>query len=124
MSRRVAAGLAWSLGGPCVAVFVACVALFLLSVGAGGPFSISDAVGQLFSSVLFLAFPVVGTLVAWKHPENPIGWICLVAGLFWWSIYLGVAQDSYELARTGTTTSSVTFDVLFQAVLVPPVGLL
>jgi hypothetical protein len=124
MSRRVAAVLEWSLGGPCVAVFVACVALFLLSVGAGGPFSISDAVGQLFSSVLFLAFTVVGTLVASKHPENPIGWICLVAGLFWWSIYLGVAQDSYELARSGTTTSSVTFDVLFQAVLVPPVGLL
>ena len=124
MRRRVAVGLAWSLGGLSVAMLVACVALLLLTIKAGGPFSASDAVGQLFITVPFLAFPIVGALIASKRPENPIGWICLVAGLFWWTIFLGVLQGSYELARTGTATSSVILDVLFQAIWVPPVGLL
>jgi len=72
----------------------------------------------------FLAFPVVGALIASKRPENPIGWICLVAGLFWMLIVLGEGQSAYELATTGTVTSSVTLDALFFWFWVPPVGLL
>jgi len=124
MSRRVVVGLAWLLGGLSIAMFVASVLLLLLSIGAGKSFGVLDAIGQLFSLVLFLAFPVVGLLVASKRPENPIGWICLSTGLFWWIIFLGSAQNAYALARTGTTTSSVALDVLFQAIWVPPVGLL
>jgi hypothetical protein len=39
-------------------------------------------------------------------------------------IFLSSASDAYELAKTGTTTSSVTLDALFQWIWVPPVGLL
>jgi len=39
-------------------------------------------------------------------------------------IFLSSATDAYELAKTGTTTSSVTLDALFQWIWVPPVGLL
>jgi len=72
----------------------------------------------------FLAFPVVGALIASKRPENPIGWICLVAGLFWMLIVLGEGQSAYELATTGTVKSSVTLDALTFWMWVPPVGLL
>jgi hypothetical protein len=37
-----------------------------------------DAVG----AVAYLAFPVVGGLVAWRIPRNAIGWIFLANGLF------------------------------------------
>jgi len=39
-------------------------------------------------------------------------------------IILADASDAYELARTGTVTSSVTLDALTQWIWVPPVGLL
>ncbi len=126
MRRRAATWLAWSLGGLCVAMFVIGVVFVLLSlsVRAGQPFSTSDAVGGLLIFAPFLAFPVVGALVASRRPENPIGWICLVAGLFWMSTVLGEGHDAYQLARTGSVTSSVTLDALAQWMWVPPVGLL
>jgi hypothetical protein len=74
--------------------------------------------------VPFLAFPIVGALAASRRPENPIGWICLVAGLFWMSFALGDASNAYERATTGTVTSSVKLDALTQGTWVPPVGLL
>ena len=70
----------------------------------------------------FLAFPIVGALVASKRPENPIGWICLVSGLFSMSFALGDASNAYERATTGEVTSSVTLDALTQGSWVPPVG--
>jgi len=72
----------------------------------------------------FLAFPLVGALISSRRPGSPIGWICLIAGLFWMLIILADASDAYELARTGTVTSSVTLDALTQWIWVPPVGLL
>jgi hypothetical protein len=49
---------------------------------------------------------------------------CLVSGLFWMSYAQGDASTAYELARTGTVTSSVTLDALLQASWTLPVGLL
>jgi len=86
--------------------------------GTTGPLS-----GLLIFSP-FLAFPLVGALISSRRPENPIGWICLAAGLFWMIIILADASNDYELARTGTVTSSVTVDALTQWIWVPPVGLL
>ena len=83
MSRRVAVEVAWSLGGLSVAMFLASAALAFLYVGAAGPFNTSDAVSQLLTFALNLAFPIVGTLIAARRPENPIGWISLTVGLFW-----------------------------------------
>ncbi|MBA2782356.1 MAG: hypothetical protein H0T74_05480 [Rubrobacteraceae bacterium] len=124
MSRQGAVGLAWSLGGLSVAMFVASAALAFLSVGAAGPFNASEAVGQLLTFALNLAFPIVGTLIAARRPENPIGWISLTVGLFWILIGLKEASDAYAVARFGSEWSSLTFDALIQWLWVPPVGLL
>ena len=126
MNRRVTAWLAWSLAGISVAMFVGSIVLFVLVKVAQTPGDHSTAapLSGLLVYALFLAFPVVGAMVASRRPENPIGWICLVSGLFWMAFALGDASDAYELARTGTVTSSLKLDALTQGIWVPPVGLL
>ncbi len=126
MNRRVTAWLAWSLAGLSVAMYVGSIVLFVLVQVAQDPgdHSTGAPLSGLFVYALFLAFPVVGAMVASRRPENPIGWICLVSGLFWMAFALGDASDAYELARTGTVTSSLELDALTQGIWVPPVGLL
>src|SRR5215210_3319175 len=126
MRRWVAVWLAWSLAGVSAAMFVGSIVLFVLvrvaqSLGDQGT---ATPLSGLLIYVPFLAFPIVGALVASKRPENPIGWICLVSGMFWMSFALGDASNAYERATTGTVTSSVTLDALTQGGWVPPVGLL
>ena len=121
MSPRTASWLAWSLAGLSVVMFAAGVAFALLSFPVGG----ARLFGDLLIFVPFLAFPVVGALIASKRPENPIGWICLVAGLFWMHIVLGEGLDAYwRAAEPGWAPSTVTLDALTQWMWVPPVGLL
>src|ERR687897_643372 len=130
MSARAASWLAWSLATLSIAMFLVGAALTVSSLSAGPATQApSDwGTGGPLSSLLiflpFLAFPLVGALIASRRPENPIGWICLAAGLFWMFIFLAAASDDYELARTVTLTSSVTLDALTQWIWVPPVGLL
>jgi len=120
---RFAPWLAWLLGGLSVAMFVASVAFVILALFAGVAHP-SGALGELVIFAPFLSFPIVGALVASRRPGNPIGWICLVAGLFWMLIIVSEGQSAYELATTGTVTSSVTLDALTFWGWVPPVGLL
>ena len=118
---RFVVWLAWSLAVLSVAMFAAGVAFALLSsfVGAAGPS------GDLLIFLPFLAFPVVGALIASKRPENPIGWICLVVGLFWMLNVLGEGSDAYlRAAAPGWARFSVTLGALTFWSWVPPVGLL
>jgi hypothetical protein len=126
MGRRAAVWLAWLLAGLSVAIYGAAFVFAFLALNVADPLkrASSSDIGGLLVYLPFLAFPIVGALTASKRPRNPIGWICLVTGLFWMSFALGDASDAYELARTGTVTSSVTLDALFQANWVLPVGLL
>ena len=121
MSTRTAAWLAWLLAGLSVAMFVATVALTISSLyvaPATQPSSTGGTLGDLLLFVPFLAFPVVGALIASKRPTNPIGWICLAAGLFWMLIVL---EDS--IPGSGRPYR-VTIDALTEWIWVPPVGLL
>jgi hypothetical protein len=52
----------------------------------------------------FLTFPTVGALIVSRRPENPIGWLFCVAGLFWSGFVLFAGSyASYALvARPGS----------------------
>ncbi|HEX3327872.1 MAG TPA: hypothetical protein VHV50_12845 [Actinomycetota bacterium] len=86
--------------------------------GSGG------AIGNLLILAPFLAFTIVGALIASRRPENPIGWICLVAGLFWTLIALNDQYTAYALATTGVIPFPAAVAALSQWLWVPPVGLL
>jgi hypothetical protein len=126
MRWRPSFWLAWSLAAISVAMFAAGFSFALLILNVSDPVGqvSTGGIGELLVYTPFLAFPVVGALIASKRPRNPIGWICLISGLFWMFFALGDASDAYELARTGTVTSSITLDALLQGSWVPPVGLL
>jgi hypothetical protein len=123
MSASAAAWLAWSLAALSVAMFVAGVALTVSSLYVGAatqPSSDWGTAGPLSGLLIFLpflTFPLVGALIASKRPENPIGWICLAAGLFWMSIVV-------ESSITGSEPYPAIIDALTQWTWVPPVGLL
>ena len=117
MNARAASWLAWSLASLSVAMFLAGVAVYLLANSSQEATSAGDTLGELLIFVSFLAFPIVGALIASTHPKNPVGWICLAVGLFWMLIFLG---DSIP----GSGPYPVTMDALTQAIWIPPVGLL
>jgi hypothetical protein len=74
MSTRRAARLAWSLWA--LSLVLAALSLLLVIGNAPSEDSWDDGLYVL----PFLAFSMVGTLVAARRPENPIGWIfCAIA---------------------------------------------
>jgi hypothetical protein len=125
MSTRTAAWLAWSLAALSVMMFVAAIALHVLarSVDSPGEWSTLGAVGRVLSFLPFLAFPLVGALVASRRPRNWVGWILLADGLLW---TFGAVLDSYRvygLARPGSVPFSGVVHALGQWLWVPAVGL-
>jgi hypothetical protein len=112
-------------------MFVAGAILTILSLyvtaPAAQPFSdwgSGGAIGNLLILAPFLAFTIVGALIASRRPENSIGWICLVAGLFWTLIALDDQYTAYGLATTGVVPFPAAVAALSQWLWVPPVGLL
>lgn len=122
-SARAAAWLAWSLAGLSVVMFGASTALASVTLLAAD----EPPSGLIREVVLFaplLSFPIVGGLISSKRPENPIGWICLAAGLFWMLIGVQEAYDTYALDAYGRVWTPVLLDAALQWMWVPPVGLL
>src|SRR5918992_2201287 len=107
IGRHTAAWLAWSLAGLCVVMFVASIVLNVLTHPSQEVTGAGDTLGELLIYGAFLAFPIVGALIAYRHPRNPVGWICLAVGFFWMLIAVG---DQYE------THGTVTIDALTQAI--------
>jgi hypothetical protein len=66
-------------------MFVASAPLYVFARSAHIPSSWGAdlSVGKFLGGVLFLIFPLVGTLIAARRPRNPIGWILLADGLLW-----------------------------------------
>jgi hypothetical protein len=127
MSQRTAAWLAWTLAVLSVAMFLANAVLDVLIRSAQSPSAgvTFGAVGDLVGFVSFLAFPVVGALIASRHPRNPIGWICLADGLLW--MLLGVIDSYYRygVAKPGSVPFPVAIGTLAnQWLWMPTVGLL
>src|SRR5215212_3861903 len=129
-NTRASSWLAWSLAGLSVAMFLASVALTIMSVD-GAPatrppstWGTAGAIGGLVIFLPFLAFPLVGALIASKRPQNPIGWICLTAGFLWMLIVLSDSYGTYGLAKPGSIPYPVASEALGLWLWVPPVGLL
>jgi hypothetical protein len=126
-SRHAAAWLVWSLAALSVAMFLASVVLGVLALPAQSPGN-STTVGTIsetVSFVAFLAFPIVGAMVASRRPENPIGWICLADGLLWMLLAVTNSYSVYGVARPGSVPFPVAVGTIGnQWLWVPTVGLL
>jgi hypothetical protein len=96
----------------CAAMFLASVVLYVLAHSSQDAPSTGDTPSELLIFLSFLAFPMVGALIASRHPKNPVGWICLVVGLFWTLIFLG---DSIP----GSGPYPVTIAALTQSIWIP-----
>jgi hypothetical protein len=122
MSARVAAWVAWSLAALSVAMFVASGVLYVLAGSAQFPV---EWVLFLAGWGLFLAFPIVGALVASRRPENPIGWICLASGLLFMLLAVTDNYSIYGASRPGSVLFPVAVGTIGnQWLWVPTVGLL
>ncbi len=126
MSARAASWLAWSLAGLSFAMFAANIALYILTRATPVPsdWGTGGVIGNLLIPAPFLAFPIVGALIASRHPHNAVGWICLADGL------LSILSDMigyysvYGVAKPGSVPFPVAIDALGQWLWVPSVGLL
>ena len=127
MSTRAASWLAWSLAGLSVAMAAASVALYIAtrsvqppsSWGTGGDSAV------LIFLLPFLAFPMVGALIASRRPKNPIGWICLAVGIIWMLITVSDAYGLYGLVvRPGSVPFPAAIGSLGEWMWAPALGLL
>jgi hypothetical protein len=128
MGTRSAAWLAWTLAALSVVMFLSTVAFFVLvrAAQAEAPSNLvtSRSIIDLLISVPFLAFPLVGALIASRRPRNPIGWICLAVGLLWMLLGLFDFYSVYGLAKPGSVPFPVVIYALVEWLWLPTVGLL
>jgi hypothetical protein len=127
MSPRAAAWLAWALAGLSVAMFVANVVLYFLTRSVQPPSSWGTGGLSIILLFLlpFLAFPLVGALIASRRPKNPIGWICLAVGIFWMLANLSSGYGVYGLlARPGSVPFPAAIGSLGGWMWAPALGLM
>ena len=129
MSTRAAARLAWSLAALSIVIFLASVAFFFLltrAAQAEAPSSLatSRSIIDLLVSVPFLAFPIVGALIASRRPHNHVGWICLAFGLLWMLLGLFDYYSVYGIVKPNTVPFPAVIYALAEWLWLPNVGLL
>jgi len=126
MSTRAAARLAWSLAGLSVALFAASVVLWLLARSAQVPESwdANITVASMLGQVSFLAYPLVGALIASRRPRNPIGWLLLTVGLLWMLLGASDYYCIYGVAQPGSVPFPVVWAGITNWLWVPGAGLL
>ena len=125
MRYRAAAWLAWSLGALSVTMFVANVVLYFLapSVQSTSDWGTVGTVSDMLVFVSFLAFPIVGALIASKRPHNPVAWICLAVGLLWMLIDTFEYYSTYGVTQRGSVPFPEAIAALNNWLWVPTVGL-
>jgi hypothetical protein len=109
-------------------IFLVSIAFIVLvraaQAEAPGSLVTSRSFVDLLVSVPFLAFPIVGALIASRRPHNPIGWICLAVGLLWMLLGLFDYYGVYGLAKPDTVPFPVVIYALVEWLWLPTVGLL
>jgi hypothetical protein len=124
MSIRAASWLAWALAGLSVSMFLAIVVLYVFAHSSKEAFSTGGVLSDLLFYGPFLAFPIVGALIASRRPHNPIGWICLAVGLLWMLGGMSEKYTAYGIAKPGSVSFVATIVALTQWMWIIPVGLL
>jgi N-terminal 7TM region of histidine kinase len=89
-----------------VACIIATAALFVAAdvIGIRGSYKgVSDDVFNLVLTVALFSFPVVGTILVRRYPENSIGWLLCAAGpLFGVMLFSSMYTENYILAEGET----------------------
>ena len=80
INTRAAAWLAWSGWALSVVLLALCAALLLINPASSGISNVLDLAAAVVFATLILSFSTVGALIAARQPQNPIGWIMIVAG--------------------------------------------
>ena len=127
MSARVAFWLAWSFAGLSLVLCAASIVLYIAtrSVEPPSTWGTGGDSAVLIFVLPFLAFPIVGALIASKRPENPIGWICLSAGIFWMLAISTGGYGAYGLvANPGSVPFPAAIGSLTEWIWAPALGLL
>jgi hypothetical protein len=124
-NTRAAPRLAWALAALSVALFAASVLLWALARSAPVPASWDTnlGVGSVLGSVFFLAFPLVGALIASRRPRNPVGWLLLADELLWMITGVLDYYIVYGVARPGSVPYPVGMAGINNWLWVPAVGL-
>ncbi len=91
--------LAWGLLGLCVALTAAGMVFAVLNRGAAQVNTLGSPEFDALFSVVYLAFPVVGALIASREPRNAIGWMFLAVGLGRGIDYAFLGYATYALVE-------------------------
>jgi hypothetical protein len=119
--------LAWSLAAFSLLLGVASFVFYVLTRSVQPPttWGTGGDSAVLIFLVPFLPFPLVGALIASRRPKNPIGWICLSAGLFWMlSTFTGVYGLYGLVERPGSVPFPAAIGSLTEWMWVPSLGLI
>jgi hypothetical protein len=107
MSNRAASWLAWALWVLSVVLLALSAPLLLFIPAPNGISGFPDVVVAVVFATVILTFSTVGALIAARQPQDPIGWILIVAGFALGAtiltgsyVDLSVAQPSGRLPGT------------------------
>ena len=119
MTPRTRARLALGLFAMSILLVIAAIALILLSLDVDvAAFGFRGAI-----AVLTVAFGCVGVLLAYRRPENPIGWILLASAAIAGFQAFGQELRAYAMARGWREIVSV-LDWIELWLWVPMIGLI
>jgi hypothetical protein len=126
VNTRTSALIAWSLACLTLAMFIATIPLWFLARSADLPsnWRADLGVGGLVGGAFFLAFPLVGALIASRRPKNAVGWLCLAVGLLWTLSGVFDYYGYYGAATPGSLPFPVVAAGISDWIWVPAVGLL
>jgi hypothetical protein len=107
-------------------MFVATIPLWFLARSADLPsgWRADVGVGGLVGGAFFLAFPLVGALIASKRSKNSVGWLCLAVGLLWALSGVFDYYGYYGAATSGSLPFPIVAAGISDWIWVPAVGLL
>src|SRR5215211_585465 len=127
MSTHSSAWLAWSLCALSLLLSAASIVLYVATRSVQPPSNWGTGGDSAVLIVIlpFVTFPLVGALIAFKRPKNPVGWICLAVGIIWMIMPISSSYGIYGLVvRPGSVPFPAAIGSLGEWMWAPAVGLL